>query len=121
MSCFWLIGSFSGADRAQEKQFSQIGSFASIYCAFAVFVYNTSNCRIHIYTRHGAKSSILHCKPFQEHSYRCLAVPNIYTIRHSSHFTITMAKHGRKRNQIISFRTVVTQLQYHVEGLKNHR
>ena len=33
MSCFWLIGSFSGADRAQEKQFLRIGSFASIYRA----------------------------------------------------------------------------------------
>ena len=31
MSCFWRIGSFSGADRAQEKQFLPIGSFASIY------------------------------------------------------------------------------------------
>ena len=41
---------------------------------------NTGNCRVQIYTRHGAKSSILNCKPVQEHSYRCLAVPNIYTI-----------------------------------------
>ena len=27
-SCFWRIGSFSGPDRAREKQFSRIGSFA---------------------------------------------------------------------------------------------
>ena len=27
-----------------------------------------------------AKSSILDCKPVQEHSYRYLVVPNIYTI-----------------------------------------
>ena len=43
-----------------------------------VFVYNTGNCRVQIYTRHGAKSSILNCKPVQEHSYRCLAVPNLH-------------------------------------------
>ena len=34
----------------------------------AVFVYNTGNCRVYIYTRHGAKSSILNCKPVQEDS-----------------------------------------------------
>ena len=28
----------------------------------------------------GAKSSILNCKPVQEHSSRCLAIPNTYTI-----------------------------------------
>ena len=35
----------------------------------AFITYNTSNCWVQIYTRHGAKSSILNCKPVQKHSY----------------------------------------------------
>ena len=46
-----------------------------------IFAYNTRNfCLVQIYTQRGAKSCILNCKPVQEHSYRCLAIPNIYTI-----------------------------------------
>ena len=52
----------------------------SIRFVISVFAYNTSNCWVQIYTQCGAKSSILNCKPVREHSYRCLAVPNIYTI-----------------------------------------
>ena len=51
----------------------------------------TSCCWVQIYTRRHAESSLLNSKPVQEHSYRCLAIPNIYTLRHSSRFTITMA------------------------------
>ena len=73
---------FSVRTKTQQK-FLILNSelFHSVWrFAIAVFVYNTGNCRVHIYTRHGVKSSILNCKPVQEHSYRCLAVPNIYTI-----------------------------------------
>ena len=48
---------------------------------FAIVVFRiTSCCWVQIYTRRGAKSSQLNCKPVQEHSYRCLAIPTIYTI-----------------------------------------
>ena len=45
--------------------------------AVAVFAYNTSNCWVQIYAQGGTKSSKLNCKPVQEHSYGCLAIPNI--------------------------------------------
>ena len=37
-------------------------------------------CWVQIYARRRAESSLLKCKPVQEHSYRYLAIPNIYTI-----------------------------------------
>ena len=40
----------------------------------------TSSYWIQIYTRCGAESSLLNCKPAQEHFYRCLDIPNIYMI-----------------------------------------
>ena len=51
----------------------------SIRFAIVVFAYNTRNW-VQIYTQSGAKSSIFNCKPVQDHSYHCLAIPNIYTI-----------------------------------------
>ena len=41
----------------------------------------SSCCWVQIYRRHGAESSLLNCKPVQEHSLRCLAIPNIYMIK----------------------------------------
>ena len=71
----------------------------SIRFTIAVFAYNTRNCWVQIYTWRGAKSSILNCKPVQEHSYRCLAIPNIYTITTLSDLLITMPKHGQKATE----------------------
>ena len=52
------------------------------YCIlFAIVIFRiTSCCRVQIYTRRRAESSLFNCKPVQEHYYRCLAIPNIYTI-----------------------------------------
>ena len=47
---------------------------------FVVFSYKTDMCWVQIYALHGAKSSILNCKPVQEYSNPSLAIPNIYTI-----------------------------------------
>ena len=52
----------------------------SVRFAIAVSAYNTRDCWVQINTQHGAKSSILNCKPVLGHSYPCLAIPNIYTI-----------------------------------------
>ena len=51
----------------------------SIQFAIVVFCI-TSICWVQIYTPDGALSSLLNCKPVQEHSYRYLAIPNIYMI-----------------------------------------
>ena len=69
----------------------------------------------------GAKSSKLNCKPVQEHSYPCLAVPNIYTITTFISLNINNGKTRAKKQSNNIVRTVVTQLKYRVEGLKNHR
>ena len=73
---------FLCVQKRNKNSWYSIPNFFIAYDALRLpfFVYNTGNYRVQINTRHGAKSSILNCKPVQEHSYRCLAVPNIYTI-----------------------------------------
>ena len=63
-----------------------------------------------MYTRHGAKSSILSCKPVQEHSYRCLAIPNIYTITTFISLYDNNGETWPKKQSNNTHRTVVTQL-----------
>ena len=59
-----------------------------------------------IHTRCGAKSSILNCKPVQELSSCCLAIPNIYTI--TTFVSLydnngeTWAKNNEQSNNIVS-------------------
>ena len=79
------------------------------YCIlFAIVVFRiTSCCWVQIYTRRRAESSLFNCKPVQEHSYRCLAIPNIYTITTFvslyNNNGVTWAKKAQ-RNWMISYR-----------------
>ena len=79
------------------------------YCiVFPTVVFRiTSCCWVQIYTRRRAESSLLNCKPVKEHSYGCLAIPNINTITTFvslyNNKGITWAKKPQ-RNWMISYR-----------------
>ena len=82
---------------------------AGYYAVLAVLLLHTTKAfvGVQINTRYSAKFSILNCKPVQEYSYCCLAIPNIYTITRFISLYDNIGETWEKRpqsNQIIMSR-----------------